>query len=55
MKQNAKNVDYEKLEKEGKEQLRKYMEDKRLNEKENMKKYVIIFEGFDKFKIYDAN
>lgn len=54
-KQNAKNADYEKLEKEGKEQLRKYMEDKRLNEKENMKKYVIIFEGFDKFKIYDAN
>ena len=37
----------EKLKKEAKEQLEKYMEDKRLNQRENLKKYVIIFTGFD--------
>ena len=47
----AKTINYEKLKEEGKEQLKNYVADKRLGEKENLKKFVIIFEGFEKFQI----
>lgn len=46
-KQNAKKVSKKKLIKEAKEQLEKYMQDKRLNQRENLKKYVIVFAGFE--------
>ena len=46
-KQNAKRINKKKLIKEAKEQLTKYMQDKRLNQRENLKKYVIIFTGFE--------
>ena len=45
-KKEGKKANKKKLLKEAKEQLKKYMEDKRLNEKLNLKKYVIIFIGF---------
>ena len=35
--------------------MEKYIEDKRLAERENLKKYVVIFEGFDKFNVYEIN
>ncbi len=34
--------------------MKKYMEDKRLNKKENLKKFVIVFEGFDKYNIFEV-
>jgi hypothetical protein len=34
--------------------MNKYLEDKRLNEKENLKKFVIIFEGFEKYTIKEV-
>lgn len=37
--------------KEAREQLEKYLEDKRMKDKENLKKFVIVFDGFDKFYI----
>ena len=48
-KEKAKKVNIKKLVKEAKEQVGRYLEDKRLNEKENLRKYVIVFEGFDKY------
>ena len=48
-KEKARKSNIKKLVKEAKEQLEKYLEDKRLSEKENLKKYVIIFEGFEKY------
>ena len=50
----AKMVHYDKLKEEGKEQLKNYVADKRLGEKENLKKFVIIFEGFEKFYIEEV-
>ena len=46
-KQNAKKVSKKKLIKEAKAQLERYVEDKRLKQRENLKKYVIIFTGFE--------
>ncbi|MBO5349266.1 MAG: AAA family ATPase [Clostridia bacterium] len=46
-KQNARKSNKKKLIKEAKEQLARYIEDKRLNQRVNLKKYVIIFIGFE--------
>ena len=48
-KEKAKKANIKKLVKEAKEQITGYLEDKRLSQKENLKKYVIIFEGFEKY------
>ena len=48
-KEKARKTNIKKLAKEAKEQVVRYLEDKRLNQKENLKKYVIIFEGFEKY------
>ena len=48
-KEKSKKANTKKLVKEAKEQMERYLEDKRLNQKENLKKYVIIFEGFEKY------
>ena len=48
-KEVAKKSNVKKLIKTAKEQLENYLRDKRLVEKENLKKYVIIFEGFEKY------
>ncbi len=53
-KEKAKNADYNKLKEDGINQMKRYIEDKRLGAKENLKKYVIIFEGFDKYNIYEV-
>jgi len=53
-KEKAKTADYDKLVEQAKGQMKRYIEDKRLNEKENLKKYVIIFEGFEKYKVYEV-
>ena len=31
--------------------MKRYLEDKRLSDRENLKKYVIIFEGFDTYHV----
>lgn len=50
-KEKARRFNLKKSIKEAKDQLERYMEDKRLNKKENLKKFVIVFEGFDKYYI----
>ena len=50
-KEKAKTANYEELHKEAIDQMKRYLEDKRLSERENLKKYVIIFEGFDKYHV----
>ena len=50
-KENAKKSNVKKLSVEAKNQLGKYLKDKRLEQKENLKKYVIIFKGFEEFYI----
>ncbi|GHU44292.1 hypothetical protein FACS1894111_11310 [Clostridia bacterium] len=39
----------QKLTEEGKEQIKRYLQDKRLQERENLKKYVVIFVGFERY------
>ena len=51
-KEKAKTANYDLLKEEGIKQMEKYMSDKRLNERNNMKKFVIIFEGFDKYSVF---
>ncbi len=48
-KEKAKKTNIKKLSKEAKEQMQRYLTDKRLSEKDNLKKYTIIFEGFEKY------
>ena len=50
-KEKARKFDFKKSIKEATEQLERYLEDKRMKDKENLKKFVIVFEGFDKFYI----
>lgn len=50
-KEKAKTVNYEELHKEAIDQMKRYLEDKRLSDRENLKKYVIIFEGFDTYHV----
>ena len=47
----VKTVDNKKLVEEAKVQLDKYMKDKRFEQKEYLKKYVVIFKGFEDFYI----
>ena len=48
---NAKIANVKKLKEEAKKQLSKYMIDKRLEQKEYLKKYVIIFKGFENYYV----
>ena len=50
-KEKAKAADYDQLHKEAIDQMKRYLEDKRLSDRENLKKYVIIFEGFDTYHV----
>ncbi len=52
-KEKAKVANYNNLVEQAKEQMKRYIEDKRLNEKENLKKFIIIFTGFEKYNIYN--
>ena len=36
---------------EAKEQLERYLQDKRMAQKENLKKFVVIFKGFENYYI----
>ena len=40
-----------KLKEDAKIQLEKYLEDKRMNQKENLKKFVIVFKGFEDYYV----
>ena len=46
---NSKKANIKKLVKEAKEQLTAYLKDKRLDQKENLKKFVVIFKGFEDY------
>lgn len=48
---NSKKANIKKLIKDAKSQLDNYLKDKRLVQKENLKKFVVIFEGFEKFYV----
>ena len=50
-KKDEANVNMEKLEEEAKKQLEKYMKDKRLQQKENLKRYMVIFKGFEEYVV----
>lgn len=50
-KEKAKTAKYDELHKEAIDQMNRYLEDKRLSDRENLKKFVIIFEGFEKFNV----
>ena len=47
--EKVKTANIEKLKEEAKKQLAKYMKDKRLEQREYLKKYVIIFKGFEDY------
>ena len=47
----AKKVNIKKLKKEAEEQLQKYLKDKRMEQKESLKKFVVIFKGFEDYYI----
>jgi len=47
----ARKANTKKLIKEAKEQIERYMKDKRMEQKENLKKFVIIFKGFEDYYI----
>lgn len=44
----------EKAKKEAKEQIKKYMQDKRLQANKNLRKYVVVFVGFEKFYVEEV-
>ena len=46
---DSKKANIKKLVKEAKEQLGRYLEDTRLEQKENLKKFVVIFKGFEDY------
>ena len=47
----GKNVNLKKLKKEAEEQLVRYLQDKRMEQKENLKKFVIVFKGFGEYYV----
>ena len=53
-KEKAKTANYEELHKEAINQMNRYLEDKRLSDRENLKKFVIIFEGFDTYHVTEV-
>ena len=48
---NRKKDNLTKLKEDAKIQLEKYLEDKRMNQKENLKKFVIVFKGFEDYYV----
>ena len=46
---DSKKANIKKLVKEAKEQLGRYLKDTRLEQKENLKKFVVIFKGFEDY------
>ena len=48
-KQDEKNANMQKLEEDAKNQLEKYMKDKRLANQEILKKYMVMFKGFEEY------
>ena len=50
---DAKKANMKKLVKEAQEQLSRYLQDKRMEQKENLKKFVIIFKGFEDYYIQE--
>ncbi len=53
-KEKAKGVNIDRLKLDGVEQMKRYIRDKRIEKRENLKKFVIIFEGFEKYYIYEV-
>ena len=53
-KEKAKIADFDQLQQEAIDQMNRYLEDKRLSDRENLKKYVIIFEGFDTYHVTEV-
>ncbi len=53
-KDKSKGIDIEKLKENGIEQMKRYIKDKRLEKRENLKKFVIVFEGFETYHIYEV-
>lgn len=51
----AKKANMKKLVKEAEEQLARYLKDKRMEQKENLKKFVVIFKGFEEYFVQDIN
>ena len=52
---DSKNTNFEKLKEDAKIQLQKYLKDKRMEQKENLKKFVIIFKGFNDYYISELD
>ena len=48
---NSKKANMKKLKEDAKIQLEKYLEDKRMEQKENLKKFVIVFKGFEDYYV----
>ncbi|MBO5004824.1 MAG: hypothetical protein J6D03_06235 [Clostridia bacterium] len=46
-KEEVKAINKEKLISQAKQQLARYLEDKRLSQRENLKKYIVMFIGFE--------
>ncbi len=53
-KEKAKEINNQKLRLDGIEQMERYIKDKRFEKRENLKKFVIIFEGFETYHIYEV-
>ena len=49
--EKARKFNFKKSVKEAREQMERYLEDKRMKDKANLKKFVIVFEGFDKYYV----
>ncbi len=49
--EKARKFNFKKSVKEAREQMERYLEDKRMKDKENLKKFIVVFEGFDKFYV----
>ena len=52
---DLKTANFEKLKEDAKIQLQKYLKDKRMEQKENLKKFVIIFKGFEDYYIEELD
>ena len=52
---DGKKANNKKLKKQAEEQLSRYLKDKRMEQKENLKKFVIIFKGFGEYYVEELN
>ena len=52
---DSKKANMKKLVKEANEQLSRYLKDKRLEQKENLKKFVVIFKGFEDYFVEELS